>query len=97
MVIKRGMTAADLTDHGYSLPRQHSLVHYTFMIHEFGEPSGLISSITIPILPKKDLFVANGRVDLIKNWNFEILPLHTDSSTSRVEILKSHEGKNHLQ
>ena len=31
---------------GYSLPRQHSLVHYTFLIQEFGAPNGLCSSIT---------------------------------------------------
>ncbi|KAF8811354.1 hypothetical protein BYT27DRAFT_7253052 [Phlegmacium glaucopus] len=31
---------------GYSLPRQHSLIHYTHMIKEFGTPNGLCSSIT---------------------------------------------------
>ena len=31
---------------GYSLPHQHSLVHYTFLIQEFGAPNGLCSSIT---------------------------------------------------
>jgi len=31
---------------GYSLPRQHSLVHYRFLIQEFGAPNGLCSSIT---------------------------------------------------
>lgn len=31
---------------GYSLPRQHSLVHYRFLIEEFGAPNGLCSSIT---------------------------------------------------
>ena len=31
---------------GYSLPRQHPLVHYTFLIQEFGAPNGLCSSIT---------------------------------------------------
>lgn len=31
---------------GYSLPRQHSLTHYTFLIKEFGAPNGLCSSIT---------------------------------------------------
>ena len=31
---------------GYSLPCQHSLVHYTFLIQEFGAPNGLCSSIT---------------------------------------------------
>ncbi|KDR77955.1 hypothetical protein GALMADRAFT_94455 [Galerina marginata CBS 339.88] len=31
---------------GYSLPRQHSLVHYTLLIKEFGAPNGLCSSIT---------------------------------------------------
>jgi hypothetical protein len=30
---------------GYSLPRQHSLVHYSLMIHKFGAPNGLCSSI----------------------------------------------------
>ncbi|KAF8808259.1 hypothetical protein BYT27DRAFT_7232691 [Phlegmacium glaucopus] len=33
-------------DHGYSLPRQHSVIHYTYMIREFGAPNGLCSSIT---------------------------------------------------
>ena len=32
---------------GYSLPRQHSIVHYKFLIQEFGTPNGLCSSITI--------------------------------------------------
>ena len=31
---------------GYSLPCQHSLKHYTFLIKEFGAPNGLCSSIT---------------------------------------------------
>ena len=31
---------------GYSLPRQHSLVHYSDLIREFGAPNGLCSSIT---------------------------------------------------
>ena len=31
---------------GYLLPRQHSLVHYRFLIQEFGAPNGLCSSIT---------------------------------------------------
>jgi len=31
---------------GFSLPRQHSLTHYTFLIREFGAPNGLCSSIT---------------------------------------------------
>ena len=30
----------------YSLPHQHSLVHYIFLIQEFGAPNGLCSSIT---------------------------------------------------
>ncbi|KAF5379796.1 hypothetical protein D9615_005664 [Tricholomella constricta] len=31
---------------GFSLPRQHSMVHYTTLIREFGAPNGLCSSIT---------------------------------------------------
>ena len=31
---------------GYSLPRQHSMIHYVSLIHEFGAPNGLCSSIT---------------------------------------------------
>ena len=31
---------------GYSLPRQHSIVHYRFLIQEFGALNGLCSSIT---------------------------------------------------
>ncbi|KAF8873810.1 hypothetical protein CPB84DRAFT_1817967 [Gymnopilus junonius] len=30
---------------GYSLPHQHSLTHYTYLIKEFGAPNGLCSSI----------------------------------------------------
>ena len=36
----------DVRPDGYSLPRQHSLVHYSLMIREFGAPNGLCSSIT---------------------------------------------------
>ena len=36
----------DVRPDGYSLPRQHSLVHYTFLIQEFRAPNGLCSSIT---------------------------------------------------
>lgn len=31
---------------GYSLPRQHSMMHYVQLIREFGAPNGLCSSIT---------------------------------------------------
>ncbi|KAE9389658.1 hypothetical protein BT96DRAFT_959979 [Gymnopus androsaceus JB14] len=31
---------------GFSLPRQHSMVHYQFLIQQFGAPNGLCSSIT---------------------------------------------------
>jgi len=31
---------------GYSLPRQHSMIHYASLIREFGAPNGLCSSIT---------------------------------------------------
>ncbi|RXW17475.1 hypothetical protein EST38_g8379, partial [Candolleomyces aberdarensis] len=31
---------------GFSLPRQHSMVHYRHLIQEFGAPNGLCSSIT---------------------------------------------------
>ena len=30
---------------GFSLPRQHSLMHYVFSITQFGAPNGLCSSI----------------------------------------------------
>lgn len=30
----------------FSLPRQHSLIHYQYLIEEFGAPGGLCSSIT---------------------------------------------------
>ena len=30
----------------YSLPRQYSIVHYQYLIQEFGAPNGLCSSIT---------------------------------------------------
>ncbi|KII82879.1 hypothetical protein PLICRDRAFT_120121, partial [Plicaturopsis crispa FD-325 SS-3] len=31
---------------GFSLPRQHSLIHYRLLIVQFGAPNGLCSSIT---------------------------------------------------
>ena len=31
---------------GFSLPRQHSMMHYRHLIQEFGAPNGLCSSIT---------------------------------------------------
>ncbi len=31
---------------GFSLPRQHALVHYAFLAREFGAPGGICSSIT---------------------------------------------------
>lgn len=31
---------------GFSLPRQHSLKHYVYLIQQFGAPNGLCSSIT---------------------------------------------------
>ena len=31
---------------GFSLPRQHSLVHYRHLVEDFGAPGGLCSSIT---------------------------------------------------
>lgn len=31
---------------GFSLPRQHSLIHYPYLIMQFGAPNGLCSSIT---------------------------------------------------
>lgn len=31
---------------GFSLPRQHSLVHYAHLAREFGAPGGICSSIT---------------------------------------------------
>jgi len=31
---------------GFNLPRQHSLIHYVKLIHAFGAPNGLCSSIT---------------------------------------------------
>jgi hypothetical protein len=36
----------DIRPNGYSLPCQHSLIHYTFLIQEFGALNGLCSSIT---------------------------------------------------
>lgn len=36
----------DIRPEGFSLPRQHSLVHYHFMITQYGAPNGLCSSIT---------------------------------------------------
>ncbi|KAF9530756.1 hypothetical protein CPB83DRAFT_920826 [Crepidotus variabilis] len=36
----------DIRPDGFSLPRQHSLIHYPFLITQFGAPNGLCSSIT---------------------------------------------------
>jgi hypothetical protein len=36
----------EIRQDGYSLPRQHSIVHYRHLIQEFGAPNGLCSSIT---------------------------------------------------
>lgn len=36
----------DVRPNGFSLPRQHSLVHYHRNIEDFGAPNGLCSSIT---------------------------------------------------
>ena len=32
--------------HSFSLPRQHSMKHYNYLIRQFGAPNGLCSSIT---------------------------------------------------
>ena len=37
---------ADVRPEGFSLPRQHALVHYRHHIENFGAPNGLCSSIT---------------------------------------------------
>lgn len=36
----------DVRPTGFSLPRQHSMVHYKHLIQDFGAPNGLCSSIT---------------------------------------------------
>jgi hypothetical protein len=36
----------DVCAEGFNLPRQHSLTHYMKLIHDFGAPNGLCSSIT---------------------------------------------------
>jgi hypothetical protein len=38
--------ALGVRDNGFSLPRQHALVHYVDGIRDFGSPNGLCSSIT---------------------------------------------------
>ena len=35
-----------VTPDGFSLPCQHSITHYPFLITQFGAPNGLCSSIT---------------------------------------------------
>ncbi|KAF7368105.1 hypothetical protein MSAN_00876700 [Mycena sanguinolenta] len=37
---------SEVCPNGFCLPRQHSLTHYRYLIHEFGAPNGLCSSIT---------------------------------------------------
>ena len=37
---------AEVRPTGFSLPCQHSLIHYLRMVQEFGTPNGLCSSIT---------------------------------------------------
>ena len=36
----------DICTDGFSLPQQHSLIHYLMLIHVFGAPNGVCSSIT---------------------------------------------------
>ena len=36
----------DICAEGFNLPRQHSLTHYVQLIHAYGAPNGLCSSIT---------------------------------------------------
>jgi hypothetical protein len=38
--------SSGVRESGFSLPRQHSLVHYRINIQDFGAPNGLCSSIT---------------------------------------------------
>ena len=38
--------SSGVREDGFSLPRQHSLVHYRVNIQDFGAPNGLCSSIT---------------------------------------------------
>jgi hypothetical protein len=38
--------SSGVRESGFSLPRQHSLVHYSINIQDFGAPNGLCSSIT---------------------------------------------------
>ncbi|KAJ7878478.1 hypothetical protein B0H13DRAFT_1631164 [Mycena leptocephala] len=39
-------TESGVCPDGFSLPHQHSLTHYRYLIQEFGAPNGLCSSIT---------------------------------------------------
>lgn len=43
---RRIFQVSGVRPNGFNLPRQHSLVHYSRMIWDFGAPIGLCSSIT---------------------------------------------------
>lgn len=43
---RESFRTAGVRPSGFNLPRQHSMVHYVYLIQEFGAPNGLCSSIT---------------------------------------------------
>jgi hypothetical protein len=65
---------------GFSLPRQHSLVHYVEAIHDFGSPNGLCSSIT-----------ENKHIDAVKRpWR------RSNRNKAIFQILKTNKRKQKL-
>jgi hypothetical protein len=78
---------------GFSLPRQHSLMHYRHLIQQFGAPNGLCSSITESkhiVAVKKpwrrsnkykalgQMLLANQRMDKLAAMNIHIQTIGTD-------------------
>ena len=79
---------------GFSLPRQHSLMHYRHLIQQFGAPNGLCSSITESkhiVAVKKpwrrsnkhkalgQMLLANQRMDKLAALNIHIQTIGTDT------------------
>ncbi|RXW15717.1 hypothetical protein EST38_g10132 [Candolleomyces aberdarensis] len=89
---------------GFSLPRQHSMVHYRHLIQEFGAPNGLCSSITeskhIKAVkrpyrrssrnkPLGQMLVTNQRLDKILAMRTKLRFLGRATKFPQIEVLPS--------
>jgi hypothetical protein len=87
---------------GFSLPRQHSLIHYRRMIEDFGAPGGLCSSITesrhITAVKKpwrrSNRYQALGQM-LIINQRLDKLGAMRSDFTARDKLPGGHTGISH--